>query len=232
MGIIGSGKTFLDALGTADRGAFLALGSSKSYAERETVLAEGEQGDFVVAITDGWASVSLCSKQGQRVVLALRSSGDLVGDLAVIDQNPRSATVTALGPMEAVVVQGDSFRRFIAGSPHANALVLKHLGSRLRASDGERMALATETVIQRLAAYLGELIEHAGVPIGKGVAIELPLPQHELAAAVGATREAVAKALRVLREKGLIITKPRSIIVRDPATLREISAGRTPPTDS
>jgi CRP-like cAMP-binding protein len=219
--------TFLDSLGSADRGAFLSLGSARSYAHGEAVFVEGDRGEFVVAITDGWASVSSCSRFGQRVVLALRGSGDLVGDLSVLDRNPRSATVTSLGPMEAVVVPGESFRAFLGARPRVTELLFSHLGSRLRAADDERMSLATETVIQRLAAYLGELTEHAGVPTGGGVAIELQLPQHELAAAVGATREAVAKALRVLREKALVETGPGSLIVLDGRSLREISTGRT-----
>jgi CRP-like cAMP-binding protein len=230
MGIIGNGQTFLDALDVIDRGALLALGSSKSYAAQETVLLEGDTGDFVVAIIDGWATVSSSSRYGQRVILALRGSGDLVGDLSVLDPNPRSATVTALGPMQGVEVSGDAFRGFIADRPRVTALVIKHLGSRLRASDGERMSLATETVLQRLAAYLGELVEHVGVPGRSGVALELQLRQHDLAAAVGATREAVAKALRILRDHNVITTGPLSIVVHNPGMLRAISSGRIRPS--
>ena len=231
MGIIGDGQTFLDSLGSVDRAALLALGSSKSYAAEETVLLEGDVGDFVVAITDGWASVSSFSRLGQRVILALRGSGDLVGDLSVLDPNPRSATVTALGPMEGVQVSGDAFRGFIAARPQVSAMVIRHLGSRLRASDGGRMSLATDTVIQRLAAYLGELVEHVGVPGRGGTALELQLRQQDLAAAVGATREAVAKALKILRDRKVLLTGPLSLVVLNPGMLREISSGRIrPPT--
>jgi DNA-binding Lrp family transcriptional regulator len=83
-------------------------------------------------------------------------------------------------------------------------------------------------VIQRLAAYLGELIEHVGVPRRGGIAVDLQMPQQELAAAVGATREAVAKALRTLRDRGVIKTMPLLIEVLDLDALRAISAGREP----
>jgi CRP-like cAMP-binding protein len=163
------------------------------------------------------------------VIFALRGSGDLVGDQSVLDPNPRSATVTALGPMEGVQVSGDAFRGFIAARPRVTSLVIKHLSSRLRASDGERMSLATDTVIQRLAAYLGELVEHVGVPGRGGTALELQLRQQDLAAAVGATREAVAKALRILRDRNVIRTGPLSLVVLNPGMLRDISSGRIRP---
>jgi CRP-like cAMP-binding protein len=228
MGIIGDGQTFLDALARPDRAALYAAGRNTVYHRGQILMRQGDPGDFAVAILTGWVTVHLENSNGGRVILALRGGGDLVGDLAVIDGNPRMATVTALDEVEAVVITAAAFHAFLATRPRAATLALSCLGSRLRASDGERMSMATATVIQRLAAYLGELIEHAGARTVRGVAVDLHMSQQEIAAAVGATREAVAKALRILREKGVISTMSQPIEVLDLPALRAISAGHEP----
>ncbi len=132
---------------------------------------------------------------------------------------PRSASVTALGTVEAVAVSGDRFRGFLAARPHATSLIMRQLATRLRSADVERRALASETVLQRLAARLVELAERAGRQADTGTVLELPLPQHDLAAAVGATREAVAKALRLLREQDVVRTANRTVIILDTKVL-------------
>jgi CRP-like cAMP-binding protein len=104
---------------------------------------------------------------------------------------------------------------------------MRQLSSRLRSADGERRSLASETVLQRLAVRLVELVERAGRPAADGVVVDLPLPQHDLASAVGATREAVAKALRLLREKGLVETGTRRLVVTDTEVLRLLAGGES-----
>lgn len=184
-------------------------------------MREGDHTSFVVAILRGWAMVSVETERGTRLILAVRGAGSVVGDLAAVDRRPRSATITALGPLETLVIPGDRFRGFLASSPAANVLILHQLSSRLRSSDGERRALASENVLQRLAARIMELADRAGTTTADGaVAVSLPLPQHDLAAAIGATREAVAKALRLLRDQGVVATAHRRLEVADPALLR------------
>ncbi len=225
VGLFEQGRSFLDALSPPDRKALLRAGSPRTYGTGETLTRERDRTSFVVVILGGWATVSVETERGARLILALRGEGSLVGDLAAVDARSRSATVTALGPLEAVVIAGDRFRGFLASSPAANALILRQLSARLRSSDGERRALASENVLQRLAARVVELVERAGAPERRGIAVGLPLPQHDLAAAIGATREAVAKALRLLREQNVLVTEVRRLVVIDLALLRLLAQG-------
>ncbi|KUJ68721.1 Crp/Fnr family transcriptional regulator [Streptomyces albus subsp. albus] len=226
MSLFEDGRSFLAALPAADRRALLAGGNPRSYRPGEVLLGEGETGTFVVAILAGWTTVSLGTERGVRLILALRGAGELVGDQAAIDHRPRSATVTALGPVRAMVVAGDRFRAYLAARPAATVLIMRQFSSRLRSSDGERRSLASERVLQRLAARLVELAERTGTRGPDGITVDLPLPQHDIAAAVGSTREAVAKALRLLRDQGVVTTGPRRFVVRDLVLLRLLAEGR------
>jgi CRP-like cAMP-binding protein len=225
MSLFGQDRPFLDALPREDRRALLASGVPRSYAPGEAVVRERDTSTFVLAILAGWSVVSVETERGTRLILALRGAGEVVGDLAAVDQHPRSATVTALGALHGVVLPGERFRRFLSARPVATQLIMRQLSSRLRSADGERRSLASETVLQRLAARLVELVERAGRPAPEGVVVDLPLPQHDLASAVGATREAVAKALRLLREQGLVETGTRRLVVTDTEVLRLLAGG-------
>jgi CRP-like cAMP-binding protein len=86
-------------------------------------------------------------------------------------------------------------------------------------SNAERRVLASATVLQRLARLLVELATRQGVPAAGSMAISPALPQRDLAASIGATREAVAKALRVLQERDIVRTGPRRLIVIHPELL-------------
>ncbi|MFI8826781.1 Crp/Fnr family transcriptional regulator [Streptomyces sp. NPDC053431] len=229
MSLFGQDRSFLHALPAADRRVLLAEGAPRSYEPGEIMIRERDTSAYVLALLSGWSVVSVGTERGARLILALRGAGEVVGDLAAVDRRPRSATVTALGRVEAVAVSGDRFRRFLAARPHATSLIMRQLATRLRSADVERRSLASETVLQRLAARLVELAERAGRRAESGTVLELPLPQHDLAAAIGATREAVAKALRLLREQGVVRTANRTVIVVDMPVLVLLARGRTHP---
>jgi CRP/FNR family transcriptional regulator, cyclic AMP receptor protein len=228
MSLFGQGRTFLAALPLEARKTLLAMGKPHAYAPGEAVLREGETTTFVVLILSGWSVVSVETERGARLILALRGAGEVVGDLAAVDQRPRSATVTALGRLDTVVVSGQQFRSFLASRPAATSLIMRQLSSRLRSADVERRSLASGTVLRRLAARLLELAERTGRKTDEGIALNLPLPQHELAAAVGATREAVAKALRLLREEAVVRTGNRLLVVTNVPLLRLLATGQSP----
>jgi CRP/FNR family transcriptional regulator, cyclic AMP receptor protein len=230
MSLFEKNRSFLDALTPQDRGALLALGSGRTYGPGEIMLRERDTTTFVLALRSGWSVVSVDTDRGARLILALRGTGEVIGDMAAFDQGPRSATVTALGPVEATAVSGARFRSFLAARPHATSLIMRQLSARLRSSDVERRSLASGSVLQRLAARLVELTERVGRPADDGTVVELPLPQHDLAAAIGATREAVAKALRLLREQDVLRTGNRRLTVTDIQLLRLLAEGRAQPS--
>ncbi|MYT68426.1 MULTISPECIES: Crp/Fnr family transcriptional regulator [unclassified Streptomyces] len=229
MGLFGEHQAFLPQLSPADRGTLTALGTTRTFAAHETLLTEGERSSHLVLLLTGWCAAWIATERGGQLILGLRSEGELIGEMAALDGRPRSASVTTLSPTTGLVVPRDPFRRFLSERPHVTALVLGQLTQRLRSADRERRALASLTVLQRLCRALVELAERTGRTQGTVVTIALPLAQHELAAAVGCTREAVAKALRLLRERGLVETGPSILRVANLEPLRLLAgAGPTP----
>jgi CRP-like cAMP-binding protein len=142
--------------------------------------------------------------------------GDLLGDLAGIDGEPRSATATALETVEASVLPADGFTEFLTANPAAAVELLRSVTRRLRAADRRRAEFGSMDVVSRLARLLLELRDR----YGGGSTIGIALTQEELAGWTGASREAVVKALRVLRERGLIETGRRQIRILDAEELR------------
>lgn len=219
MSLLGADRRLLDALSPRDRQALLALGTARQVRRGTPILRQGEQSRFVALITAGWAVVSTLTPRGDSLIFAIRGAGDVIGDLAALDERPRSATVTALDDISLVVVTGDRFKDYLTTHPAAAAVYMCNLGSRLRDADAERKVLASATVLQRLARLLVELTAQQRPRTGDSITISPALPQRDLAASIGATREAVAKALRVLRERDIVQTGPRRLIVIHPELL-------------
>ncbi|MFE0255397.1 Crp/Fnr family transcriptional regulator [Streptomyces sp. NPDC059010] len=257
MGLLGNELAFAHTLTPQEHESVMALGNRKSYPADAHLLTEGDRSSHVVIIIRGWVTVSVATDRGAtRLILGLRGPGELLGEMAALDPHPRSATVRALGPIEAQVISGDAFRRFLALHPRVSGLVIRQLTSRLRSADQERSALASLTVLQRLA---GRLIELSGIdpsgpyapsaagpssgPAAPGPASSghpahghpaaraaasgpvVHLAQDELAATIGATREAVAKALRLLRAQNIVRTGNRMVEILDPALLALLGDG-------
>jgi CRP/FNR family transcriptional regulator, cyclic AMP receptor protein len=226
VGLVGREQAFLYALAPHAREELLRLGAEKRFAAEEHLLRENDHGSYVLVVVSGWTVVSTATERaGSRLILALRGPGELIGEMAMLDGSPRSATVTALGPVRAQVVLSDRFRSFVAKEPHANMLLMAQLAARLRSADAERRSLASLTVLQRLAVRLLELTALGPTGARGGGAPSVDLAQHDLADAVGATREAVAKALRLLRDVDVVRTRPRRIEIIDHTVLDLLAAG-------
>ncbi|MFD7428338.1 Crp/Fnr family transcriptional regulator [Streptomyces sp. NPDC059814] len=233
MGLLGNDLAFARALTAHEHENVMALGNRKAYAADAHLLSEGDRSGHVMIILQGWVTVSVATDRGAtRLILGLRGPGELLGEMAALDSHPRSATVRALGPIVAQVIPGDAFRRFLAQHPRVSGLVIRQLTFRLRSADQERSALASLTVLQRLAGRLTELSRaeptgpytpSAPRPLPAGTVVHLA--QDELAATVGATREAVAKALRLLRDQRIVRTGTRLVEILDPELLALLSDG-------
>ncbi|MER5949006.1 Crp/Fnr family transcriptional regulator [Streptomyces sp. NPDC001904] len=237
MALVVQDRTFLDVLSAEARKDLFRISAERTFRADEHLLLEQDHSSHVLVLLEGWAVVSAATdRSSARLILALRRRGELVGEMAALGGIARSASVTALGPVRALVVPGDRFRAFAGRDAAVSALLMAQLVSRLRTADEERRTLASLTVIQRVAGRLLELGELQRAASGRagprdtgGPGDEYPVlaqfAQHDLADAVGATREAVAKSLRLLRAAGVVRTRPRRIELIDHDALRLLAAG-------
>jgi CRP/FNR family cyclic AMP-dependent transcriptional regulator len=157
------------------------------------------------------------------VIVAVRGPGDLLGELSAIDGEPRSATVTTLEPTDALLVPGSVFAAFLERRPQVALVILRMVAGRLRYADAQQADFATHDVVGRVANRLVELSERFGTPTEGRIEIALPLSQEELAGWTGASREAVSKALQLLRSLRIVETGRRQITVLDLEALRRRS---------
>ncbi len=213
---------FLQALSDDERAEFRAAGRVCRYAKGEAVFHEGDDPGGVIAILSGRAKVSATGVAGREVVLRFAGEGELIGELSAMAGRPRTASVTALEDLEAVAMRTAEFRRFIEEHPRVAPVVFDRLALLLAEADRQLVDFATRDVTARIAGRLIELADTDGEPAEGAVRITLPLSQDELGAWAGASREAVARSLHLLRELGWIETRRREIRVLNADGLRSL----------
>jgi CRP/FNR family transcriptional regulator, cyclic AMP receptor protein len=215
---------FLDLLEPADREALSGCGRRQKYEASTRLMQEGDPGDAVALLIAGRVKISTSTREGHERVLDFRGAGELLGELSVLDGGPRLSSVTAIEPVETLLLPASEFRRLLQSRPAVSEALLRTLTSRFRDADLKRVEFGASDTVGRVAARLVELAERFGEPAEGGVAIGLPITQEELAGWTGASRAGVASALRTLRDLGWIDTGRRKLTVRDMKALKTRSA--------
>jgi CRP/FNR family cyclic AMP-dependent transcriptional regulator len=211
---------FLATLTPAELEDLEARARRRRFAKGSTLVSEGEIPRRVVILLGGRVKVSHFAEDGREVVLTARGPGELIGEIAVVDGRPCSATVTAFEPVEALVVEADAFTRYLDEHPRVTRMLLSETVQKLRDSDRKRVEFGVHDTEGRVARRLVELAEAYGEEAERGVSISLPLTQQELAGWTSASREAVSKALGSLRACGWVSTDRRRVTVLDLEALR------------
>jgi CRP-like cAMP-binding protein len=216
---------FLRQLGQEDADALVTSVRRRQVARSEPILRAGAAGDSVVLVLSGRVRLVAYGADQREVVLALRGPGELIGEMAAMGAQRRTASAIAVDDVEAGFMQADEFRQFLHDHPGAALVLIRMLVRRLAEADRDRVALATQDSVGRVAKRLLELSAEHGKPSSGGTRIELSLTQDELARWTGATRETVSRALRLMRQLGWVATNNRAITVLDQAALRDRSGG-------
>jgi CRP/FNR family transcriptional regulator, cyclic AMP receptor protein len=218
---MGEGIPWLDGLPAGDAEALRALGGERRYRAGAVLFHHGDEPGSVLLLLEGRVKLVLTGPQGKEVILGFSSPGELVGEVSAIDGAPRSASAEAVDAVRALVVTRAAFQRFVETHPAAALSLLQNLARRLRLADAQRLEFAAYDVVGRVARRLLDLCDRHGESVEGGVLITLPLSQDELAAWSASSREAVSKALHLLRQLGWLETHRRRILVRDLDALRE-----------
>jgi CRP/FNR family cyclic AMP-dependent transcriptional regulator len=213
---------FLDALSPEEVALLHARGVVRRFPRGDALFHERQLSDRVMLLTEGRVKIASTSEDGRETVLAFRGPGEVLGELSAIDGKPRSAGVTAVDPVVALVIPTRAFRAFLERSPRASLWILTRLITRLREADRKRAEFGTSDTIGRVAARLVELAADYGrEQPGGGIRIDLPITQEELASWVGSSREGVNKALQTLKGLRWVETERRAITVLDMDALRK-----------
>jgi CRP/FNR family cyclic AMP-dependent transcriptional regulator len=205
-------------LADADREYLLGRGTRRRFRANDVVLMEGDPSDHVHVLVSGWVRVSTIVEDGREVLFGLRGPGEVLGDLAAVTGRPRSASVRAIEPCIVFQLTGAEFVDVLHTRPEIAIATIKTVAARLRAAESARVDAAAFDVSRRVAVVLVRLAEEHGRRVPEGVLIEGS--QEDIGAQIGAARRTVARALRVLREKGIVETGRRRILIRQLRVLR------------
>jgi CRP/FNR family transcriptional regulator, cyclic AMP receptor protein len=193
----------------------------RSFAAGEIIFHREDPGDVMYLIRTGKVRVFVTSADGQIATLALISTGECVGELALLDGKPRSASAVALEDVSALAMRRGDFLAAVRRYPSIAIQIMGVLSTRLRLTDELVEDLIFLDVYGRVAKKLLELAELHGVPAEDGgILIEMRLTQGDLAAMVGSTRETVNKVMGYFLDHQMVSTEKRKVKILRLAELR------------
>jgi CRP/FNR family cyclic AMP-dependent transcriptional regulator len=206
-----------------ERIALLAAGSPVKFPDDGILVLQGDPGDGLYVLTEGMVKVTVAAESGSETMLAVRSRGDLIGEFAVLDGEPRTATARAVGAVSAIRISRVRFTEFGQRYPAAQTTITKSLVAKMRAATERHAAERTWGARERVAQVLYELAEDYGEQAGDGaVVIPLPITQSELGELAGVAVSTTERVLGDLRKEGVIATRYRKIAIHDMAFLGAI----------
>ncbi|MCZ6784003.1 MAG: Crp/Fnr family transcriptional regulator [Proteobacteria bacterium] len=201
----------------------LEVTSTRRLKPKEVLIHKGEPGNQLYGVIEGRLKVHAAGKDGKEVVFGFSDPGEVIGEIALLDQNPRSATITAVEPSELLTLDRRDFLPFLARYPKVAIHLAELLAGRVR-----RLTETTEdamllTLPTRLAKKLLALAQSYGKQTPEGTLIDLRLQQQELGDMVGTSRESINKQLRSWAAQGLVAVERSRVTVVDTAGLEAIA---------
>ena len=189
--------------------------SRKAYPKNSTIIAAGDPTDAMYIVVSGRLKVVMSDKQGQEVILAILSQGEFFGEMGLIAQAPRSATVTTIEPCELLTITRADFTKCLQGNFDLTMNVIRGLVKRLREADKKIGSLALMDVYGRVARLLLEMAE----TIDGQKVITKKLTKRDIAKMIGASREMVSRVMKELQTSGRIEVRAGEILLRDSLVL-------------
>lgn len=214
-----TGRPFLDTLDQRARADLHSAAVRRAWPAGATLFHEGDRADRVLILVSGLVKAVAVSEDGSTTALALRGPGEILGELAAVDGGRRSASVVAVEDVEALALGVDAFGDVLRAHPDAALVLLASLADRLRDASRRQAEFGSLDTSVRLARTLVELADAYGEETTDGVRLRL-LSQEELASFCGASREAIARGLRTLRDAGLVRTGRRVVTITDTERMR------------
>jgi CRP-like cAMP-binding protein len=195
------------------------LAVPRSFGPGQAVFREGDSSDTCYVVHSGHARAVRQHGDGRTITLATFGPGDIFGELAMFEDERRSATVEALEQTGVVAVLGPDMRRLMVEHPQISTRLVIALGRRLRETNERLSRQSFQTVQSRVASVLGELVLQA-LAEGATDDIQLVATQADLAQLAGSSRESASRFLAVLERAGVISQGRGRLTVHDPEALR------------
>jgi CRP-like cAMP-binding protein len=190
----------------------------RSYPKNSVILFEDDPGDALYMVVAGQVKVVLIGEDGREVILSVLREGDFFGEMALLDELPRSAHVIAMQDSNLLVLRREDFQRRLQETPTIAFGLMSELSRRLRKADDKIGGLVLLDVNGRVARLLCQMAdEHDGITITRRVT------HHTIAQMIGSSRETVSRTIRDLADRKLIDVSRKAIVIKDRRALEAAS---------
>jgi len=196
------------------------LAVPRSFAAGEVVFREGDSSDTCYVVRKGRARAIRTHHDGRTLTLARFGRGDIFGELALFEDERRSATVEAIEPTSVVGVLGPDMRRLLSEHAEISARLVIALGRRLRETNERLTRQSFQTVQSRVAVVLSQLVQQA-LAEGADGDVMVTATQADLAQLAGSSRESASRFLAVLERAGVISQGRGRLVVHHPDALKQ-----------
>jgi CRP-like cAMP-binding protein len=192
--------------------AHLAL--RKRYPKDTVVFFENEEGDFFFTILEGRIKVTILGDDGREVILSVLGPGDFFGEMALLDNEPRSATAIAVEESELLSLHRNDFQSVLNDNRSITSALIRVLSARLRRANHQISTLALLDVYGRVARVIVDMAREEGKRLRDGRIAFRRATHQEIANRIGTTRETVTRMLKDLERQGLIHVEGKEIVVQ------------------
>ena len=189
----------------------------RSAPRASLIMAAGDPTDSLYIVISGRLKVMMGDAEGKEVILSIIGPGEFFGEMGLIDDSPRSASVVAIEPCELLSLSRRDFKKCMAENFEMTQNVMRGLVRRLREADRKIGSLALLDVYGRVARLLLDMAENVD---GEKI-VTKRLPKQDIAKMIGASREMVSRVMKDLQTGGYIEMRGSNIVLRDTIMLPE-----------
>ncbi len=200
-------------LSEVDIQALARLTTRRRYPKDTVVFFENEQGDTLFMILEGRVRVTILGDDGREVILSVLGPGDFFGEIALLDNEPRSATAIAAEDSELLLLQRNEFQGAMSENASISGALIRVLTARLRRANHQISTLALLDVYGRVARVILDIAREEGRRLKDGRIAFRRATHQELANRIGTTRETVTRMLKDLERQGLITVDGREVVL-------------------
>jgi CRP/FNR family transcriptional regulator len=191
----------------------------RRFGAGEVVFREGDASNTCYVVRSGQARAVREHADGRQIALATFGPGDIFGELAMFDDEKRSATVETVAELDVLAILGPDMRRLMLGRPQLAVALAASLARRLRATNERLASQSFQTVQSRVASVIAQLVARARAEGGPERDVPITATQADLAMLAGSSRESASRFLATLERAGVISQGRGRLTVHDPAAL-------------
>ncbi|MBN2002479.1 MAG: Crp/Fnr family transcriptional regulator [Anaerolineae bacterium] len=208
-------QSLLQRLDDADRKILIAESHRRVFDPGAVIFYQGDMGATCQVILEGRVRVYVAGEDGRELSLNILEAGEIIGEMALFEEMPRSANVEALTETQTLEFDRNALLRCLRRSPTLALEMLRALCTRVRNTTVDAERLASLPVPERLFCRLEQLASRSGHRVVDGVCITPPMTQQELADLVWTSRESINRALNRLQSEGRLRLDNGWIVVLD-----------------